>query len=65
MGELVSADKNLKVVIDGGNRVEIVSGLTAEIDGHGYLHIYGSDGRSVAVFAKFDSVIVEPQAKTE
>lgn len=60
MGYPINKSKEFEVVIDGGNRVEIVKGATADIDGHGYLDIRDEHGMGVAIFAKFDHVISKP-----
>ena len=63
MGERINADVQLEVTSDSGNRVDFVTGATSDIDEHGFLHILDSKGSVVAVFAKFDSVIVKHQVK--
>ncbi|RTY63045.1 hypothetical protein [Pseudomonas veronii] len=60
MGERINSSKDFKVVIDGGDRAETVTGCAVVITYHGYLDIQNQLGESVAIFTKFDSVIVEP-----
>lgn len=59
MGEPVNASVGLQVVIDGGSVVERVSGGTAHIDEHGFLHVCNSKGEPVGIFAKFDYMITD------
>lgn len=52
----------VEVTIDGGNRVERVAGCRVLIE-NGFLHIENDQGKTVAIFAKFDSVISQPGAQ--
>ena len=59
MGTQTNTNKEFMVVIDG-YVPELVTGSRAVISCHGYLDIQDHLGESVAIFARFDSVIAKP-----